>query len=136
MNWSHYRTPDLALSSWTWLPNDAATSQSHPATQPPATLYRTAFVSPSLRPHCAPLQPLRQWLNNIEISSEAQARRICQAIPARCPFEREVRVLGKTILRIPPLCKLNPVYEEVVALRFRALCYLADECRVDVTPYC
>ncbi|MDG2615346.1 Mo-dependent nitrogenase C-terminal domain-containing protein [Thermoleptolyngbya sichuanensis XZ-Cy5] len=136
MNWSHYRTPDLALSSWTWLPNDAATSHSHPAPQPPATLYRTAFVSPSLRPQCAPLQPLRQWLNNIEISSEAQARRICQAIPARCPFEREVRVLGKTILRIPPLCKLNPVYEEVVALRFRALCYLADECRVDVTPYC
>ncbi|WP_205370287.1 Mo-dependent nitrogenase C-terminal domain-containing protein [Thermoleptolyngbya sp. PKUAC-SCTB121] len=136
MNWSHYRTPDLALSSWTWLPNDAATSHSNTAPQPPATLYRTAFVAPSLRPQCAPLQPLRQWLNNIEISSEAQARRICQAIPARCPFEREVRVLGKTILRIPPLCKLNPVYEEVVALRFRALCYLADKCRVDVTPYC
>lgn len=135
MNLSDYRTPDLALSSWTWLPSEAA-DQSHPTAEPPATLYRTAFASPSLRPQFAPLQPLRQWLNNIEISSEAQAHRLCRAIPARCPFEREVRVLGHTILRIPPLCKLNPVYEEVVALRFRALCYLADECGADVTPYC
>jgi len=34
------------------------------------------------------------------------------------------------------MCKLNPLYEEVVALRFRALCYLADECGEDVTCYC
>ncbi len=135
MNLSDYRTPDLALSSWIWLSKEVV-DQSHSTAEPPATLYRTAFVSPSLRPQFAPLQPLRQWLNQIEISSEAQAHRLCRAIPARCPFERQVRVFGRTILRIPPLCKLNPVYEEVVALRFRALCYLAEECGVDITPYC
>jgi hypothetical protein len=44
--------------------------------------------------------------------------------------------LGRKLFHIPPLCKLNPLYEEVVSLRFRALCYLADECGEDVTPYC
>ncbi|RMF69262.1 MAG: nitrogenase [Cyanobacteria bacterium J069] len=139
MNWSHYRTPDLALSSWAWLPNEL-TSSMNPATgQPATTLYQTAFVSPMLwplRPQVAPLRPLRQWLDCMEISNEGQAHQICQLIPARCPFEREIRVFGRTVLRIPPLCKLNPLYEEVVALRFRALCYLADECGADVTPYC
>ena len=39
-------------------------------------------------------------------------------------------------MQIPPLCKLNPVYEEVVYLRFRALCYLADCCGEDIQRYC
>ncbi|OKH57096.1 Mo-dependent nitrogenase C-terminal domain-containing protein [Scytonema sp. HK-05] len=34
--------------------------------------------------------------------------------------------------RIPPLRKLNPAYEQVVSLRFKALSYLADECGEDV----
>ncbi|MDY7024694.1 MAG: Mo-dependent nitrogenase C-terminal domain-containing protein, partial [Cyanobacteriota bacterium] len=38
-------------------------------------------------------------------------------------------------IHIPPLCKLNPVYDELISLRFRALCYLADECGEDITPY-
>jgi hypothetical protein len=37
---------------------------------------------------------------------------------------------------IPPMCKLNPLYEEVVGLRFRALCYLADDCGEDISQYC
>lgn len=84
----------------------------------------------------APLSPLRQWLNNIEIQSPEVARKICQTIPSHCPFERTIRFLGYTILYIPPLCKLNPLYPELVALRFRALCYLADECGEDVSLYC
>jgi hypothetical protein len=38
-------------------------------------------------------------------------------------------------LHIPPLCKLNPFYEEVLGMRFRALCYLADECGEDVSQF-
>ena len=57
-------------------------------------------------------------------------------IPAQCPFERDVKVFGHTLFHIPPLCKLNPLYEEVVALRFRAMCYLADECGEDISAYC
>lgn len=81
------------------------------------------------------LSPLRQWLNNIEMHNPAQAHLICQLIPAQCPFEREVRIGGLIHINVPPLCKLNPLYEEVVSLRFRALCYLADECAVDICRY-
>jgi hypothetical protein len=57
-------------------------------------------------------------------------------IPTQCPFERDISLFGRTILSIPPLCKLNPLYEEVIGLRFRALCYLADDCGEDVGCYC
>lgn len=79
---------------------------------------------------------LRQWLNNIQICDRKFAHRICGLIPAQCPFEREIKLSGKTLFYIPPLCKLNPLYEELVSLRFRALCYLADECGEDITRYC
>jgi len=81
------------------------------------------------------LAPLRQWLDAQEIASAAVAHCLCRAIPARCPFAREIALGGRTLFRIPPLCKLNPLYAEVVSLRFRALCYLA-ECGEDVSFYC
>ncbi|MUL38356.1 Mo-dependent nitrogenase C-terminal domain-containing protein [Gloeocapsopsis dulcis] len=81
------------------------------------------------------LQPLRQWVNKIDIGDRIFAHRLCKLIPAQCPFERELKLFGRT-LYIPPMCKLNPLYEEVVSLRFRALCYLADECGEDITSYC
>lgn len=83
-----------------------------------------------------PLQWLRQSIANLEIKQEPTARRIVKLIPAQCPFAREIRVFGKVILRIPPLCKFNPLYEQLIALRFRALCFLADQCGEDITPYC
>ncbi|GAX35938.1 Mo-dependent nitrogenase C-terminal domain-containing protein [Nodularia sp. NIES-3585] len=82
------------------------------------------------------LQPLRQRIENIQINNRKLAHRLCKMIPAQCPFERDVKLLGKTLFHIPPMCKLNPLFEEVVGLRFRALCYLADECGEDVSPYC
>ncbi len=82
------------------------------------------------------LFPLRQWLEAREIRDPQLAHFLCQLIPSRCPFAREIKFFGKTILNIPPLCKLNPLYEEVVTLRFKALCYLADECGEDISAYC
>jgi hypothetical protein len=82
------------------------------------------------------LYPIRQWLNGLEIGNAAFAHFICRMIPTQCPFERNICLFGLTIVHIPPLCKLNPLYEEVVSLRFRALCYLADECGEDVGCYC
>ena len=82
------------------------------------------------------LSPIRQWLNSLEISNPAFAHWLCRVIPVQCPFERDIRLLGRRLLRIPPLCKLNPLYEEVVGLRLRALCYLADDCGEDVRRYC
>ena len=80
--------------------------------------------------------PLRQRLDNIEIGDRNFAHRICKLIPSQCPFEREIKLLGRTIIKIPPMCKINPVYNELVALRFRAICYLADICGEDVSAYC
>lgn len=84
----------------------------------------------------APLQPIRQWLMTIELRDRQMARTLCSFIPARCPFERTIQLFGRTLLTIPPLCKLNPFYDELVALRFRALCYLADVCGEDISPFC
>lgn len=81
-------------------------------------------------------QSLRQRLDRVQVRNPKLAHRLCQLIPAQCPFERDIKLFGRKLFHIPPMCKLNPLYEEVVALRFRALCYLADECGEDVTAYC
>lgn len=98
-------------------------------------LQRLVFL-PQIEGKIDLLRPLRQWLDSIEIGNSALAHRICQLIPSQCPFEREVKLLGRTIVKIPPMCKLNPLYNEVVALRFRAICYLADTCGEDISIYC
>lgn len=83
-----------------------------------------------------PVQTIKQWLENIKINNPSQARFFCKMIPAQCPFERDICLFGRQIAHIPPLCKLNPFYEEFVSLRFRSLCYLADECGEDISAYC
>ncbi|ABA24266.1 Mo-dependent nitrogenase-like protein [Trichormus variabilis ATCC 29413] len=82
------------------------------------------------------LHPIRIWLGRVEIHNSKLARLLCKVIPAQCPFERDVNLFGRILFHIPPMCKLNPLYEEVVGLRFKALCYLADECGEDITVYC
>lgn len=76
------------------------------------------------------------WLETIEVHNPDFAHLLCKLIPARCPFERNFKFFGRTVLHIPPLCKLNPFYEQVVSLRFKCLCFLADECGEDITLYC
>jgi hypothetical protein len=80
-------------------------------------------------------QPLRNWLDHLQVSDRQLAHRLCRFIPAQCPFERDVKLFGKKLFHIPPMCKLNPVYEELVGIRFRALCYLADNCQEDISQY-
>ncbi|MEH1907484.1 MAG: Mo-dependent nitrogenase C-terminal domain-containing protein [Nostoc sp.] len=82
------------------------------------------------------LQPLRQRLDKIEIQNRKLAKFIAKLIPAQCPFERDITVFGRKIGHIPPMCKLNPLYNELVYLRFRALCYLVDQCGEDIQSYC
>lgn len=94
------------------------------------------MTSISSRPNNNILQPVRQWLESIEVHNSKFAHLLCKAIPAQCPFERDIIVFGHKLLHIPPMCKLNPFYEEVVGLRFKALCYLADTCGEDITCYC
>jgi hypothetical protein len=82
------------------------------------------------------LQPLRQWLDELDIQNRKLAHFIAKLIPAQCPFERDIVLFGRTIAHIPPMCKLNPLYDQFVGLRFRALCYLVDQCGEDIQSYC
>ncbi|PSB27873.1 Mo-dependent nitrogenase C-terminal domain-containing protein [Stenomitos frigidus] len=74
------------------------------------------------------LQPVRQWLDRFPVSNPALARLLYKLIPGQCPFERDVVVFGRKLAHIPPLCKLNPLYDQLVGLRFRSMCYLVDVC--------
>jgi tellurite resistance protein len=82
-----------------------------------------------------PLKPAKEWLDQLEVHDPRLARFICKLVPPQCPFERDVKLFGRKIVHIPAMCKLNPMYDQLVGLRFRALSYLADECGEDVTPY-
>ena len=81
------------------------------------------------------LKPVKHWLDDMDINDPRLAKFICKMVPPQCPFERDIVLFGKKIVHIPPMCKLNPLYEQLVGLRFRSLSYLADECKEDVTPY-
>lgn len=83
-----------------------------------------------------PLTPMREWLDQLEVHDPRLARFLCKMIPPQCPFERDVKLFGQKVVHIPPMCKLNPLYDQLVGLRFRALTYLADDCQEDVTKYC
>ncbi|MEI6379671.1 MAG: Mo-dependent nitrogenase C-terminal domain-containing protein [Cyanobacteriota bacterium ELA615] len=81
------------------------------------------------------LNPVKEWLDQVEVKDPRLARFLCKMIPAQCPFERDVTLFGHKIVHIPPMCKLNPLYDQLVGLRFRSLSYLADECHEDITEY-
>ena len=70
---------------------------------------------------------VKQKLDSVEIKSPTLARWLCRIIPNSCPFEREIRFFNHIILTIPPLCKLNPFYEQLVTLRFKSLIYLSEQ---------
>jgi hypothetical protein len=79
---------------------------------------------------------IEQRLEQIEITNPKLARWLCRVIPANCPFARTIKLFGYTLLCIPPLCKLNPFYDQLMALRFRSLSFLADTCGEDIAKYC
>jgi tellurite resistance protein len=86
-------------------------------------------------PHPDLLHPIKDWLDEMPVHDHRLARFICKLVPPQCPFERDVTLFGHKIVHIPPLCKLNPLYEQLVGLRFRSLSYLADECKEDISEY-
>ncbi|MEG4999017.1 Mo-dependent nitrogenase C-terminal domain-containing protein [Microcoleus sp. B4-D4] len=125
MNVFEQKLPQRILPIWVWNRKEEIT-----------VTFATISQPYSKKPRFDLLHPLKEWIENTEIKSQKFARFLCKYIPSQCPFEREVKFGDRTLFSIPPMCKLNPLYEQVVGIRFRALCYLADECGVDVTPYC
>ncbi len=98
-----------------------------------ATAFLKNHVFHGIKFEFKPLKPIKRWLDALEVNSPMWARRIARLVPAQCPFERDLVLFGQTIAHIPPMCKLNPLYDEIVGLRFRALCFLADECGEDIS---
>ncbi|MCC5617314.1 Mo-dependent nitrogenase C-terminal domain-containing protein [Nostoc sp. CHAB 5836] len=82
------------------------------------------------------LSQIRYQLDSVEIHNYHLAKLLCKIIPSHCPFERTVTVFGRNLFHIPPLCKFNPLYEQIVGLRFKCLLYLVNECGEDAKKYC
>jgi tellurite resistance protein len=121
-------------------PNAPAVPTLEPDTQDlDPELTRSATLAPGLMPPAESgadvLHPVRDWLDSMDIHDPKVAKMLCKLIPAQCPFERDVTLFGRKLVHIPPMCKLNPLYEQFVGLRFRALSYLADDCGEDVSDY-
>jgi hypothetical protein len=68
-----------------------------------------------------------QRFEAIEVHDIKTAKLLCKMIPVSCPFARDIKLFDHTLFHIPPLCKLNPLYEQVFNLRLKALSYLAHE---------
>ncbi|MGD1948698.1 MAG: Mo-dependent nitrogenase C-terminal domain-containing protein [Leptolyngbyaceae cyanobacterium] len=84
--------------------------------------------------HVDILRPVRNWLDQIQVTHHRTAHIVCRVIPSHCPFERDISLFGSTV-HIPALCRINPLYNEIVSLRLRALAYLTDICGEDVAGY-
>ncbi len=78
----------------------------------------------------ATIESIQKRLESILIDNLLIAQLICSLIPSHCPFAREIRLFDRMIVRIPPLCKLNPFYDLLMAWRFQASSYLATIDRV------
>lgn len=106
------------------------TTHSKPHTHPHPNYHPPNYKQPGFDI----LHPLRRLVDRIPVKNSRFAHLICQVIPCCCPFEQNINLFGRTF-HIPALCKLNPLYDDFVGLRFRALSFLADECGEDVTRY-
>ena len=102
------------------------------------TLYDPETVTkeaPQEEVHVDALKPVRNWLDDMSVDDPRVARFVCKMIPPQCPFERDIKLFGKKIVHIPPMCKLNPLYDQLVGLRFRSLSYLAEDCGEDISEF-
>lgn len=64
---------------------------------------------------------VRVSINSASAFSEADALFIVGFIPSTCPFERDVYLYKLKLFHIPPICKINPYYKEIVNLKLRAI---------------
>jgi hypothetical protein len=78
-------------------------------------------------PGSQPLDPLRRWLDGFRPEDPLVARFLVRLIPSQCPFERDITLFGRKVVHIPPMCQINPLYDQLVGLRFRALERLAEQ---------
>ncbi|MGD1852211.1 MAG: Mo-dependent nitrogenase C-terminal domain-containing protein [Cyanophyceae cyanobacterium] len=101
----------------------------------PAAAGSASGLTPPVPHHHPVLAPVQDWLDGLDVKNGKVAHFLCKMIPAQCPFERDVVLFGQKVVHIPAMCKINPLYEQLVGLRFRALSFLSDKCDEDVSEY-
>ncbi|MEM9772075.1 MAG: Mo-dependent nitrogenase C-terminal domain-containing protein [Cyanobacteria bacterium P01_D01_bin.73] len=106
-----------------------------PSESPTASGPASGLTPPAPHANNPVLDPVREWLDGLDVKNDKVAHFLCKMIPSKCPFERDVVLFGRKVVHIPAMCKVNPLYEQLVGLRFRALSYLADTCDEDVSSY-
>ncbi|MEM9244187.1 MAG: Mo-dependent nitrogenase C-terminal domain-containing protein [Cyanobacteria bacterium P01_F01_bin.153] len=106
-----------------------------PHSEKPAATGSASGLTPPAPHHNPVLAPVQDWLDGLDVKNEKVAHFLCKMIPAQCPFERDVVLFGRKVVHIPAMCKINPLYEQLVGLRFRALSFLSDTCDEDVSDY-
>jgi hypothetical protein len=116
------------MSEITILSRPNSTLEAASSDRPEAFFPASGLTPPQHHRLTQMLDPIRSWIDGIEVSNPKAARLLCKLIPSQCPFERDLVLFGKKLLHIPPMCKLNPLFDQFVGLRFRSLCYLVDEC--------
>jgi len=66
------------------------------------------------------LRSVRHWLDALEVR-EPGLLDYCASSSQLSPFERDIKLFGRKVFHMPPLCKLNPLYEQLAGLRFRSM---------------
>lgn len=72
------------------------------------------FSSQSSKKSVDILEPVKRRIENIPVENPQTAHRIVSLIPADCPFERDLKLFGRVIAHIPPMCKINLFIEPEV----------------------
>ncbi len=72
-------------------------------------------------------------LATIRFKRMISAQLTCILVPFQCPFDRTFDLVFCKI-SIPPLCKINPLYDGVIALKVSALKFL-EERNIDTAKY-
>ncbi|MCP9850572.1 Mo-dependent nitrogenase C-terminal domain-containing protein [Cyanobium sp. Morenito 9A2] len=83
-------------------------------------------VLTGLHPEGEALDGVRRWLDGLNPHDPAVAGFLVHLIPAQCPFERDIILFGHKVVHVPPMCTINPLYNQLVALRLGCLTSLAD----------
>jgi len=69
------------------------------------------------------LRSVRHWLDALEVREPRVARLLCKLIPAQCPFERDIKLFGKS-LSYATVVQAQPALRTISWPTLRSMCYL------------
>lgn len=74
------------------------------------------------------LERQRKWLRNYRFRKEnGWFARLCRSIPTQCPAQK---------LGLPPICKLNPLFEEMLYMQLKASDVAHQQTWIDMANAC